>query len=33
MRLVLLKEIGHAVISDNYGASLLSEMLIHYTGD
>ena len=33
IRLVLLKEIGHAVISDSYGASLLSETLIHYTGD
>ena len=31
IRLVLLKEIGHAVISDSYGASLLSETLIHYT--
>ncbi len=33
IRLVLLKEIGHAVISDSYGASLLSETLIHYTGE
>ena len=32
IRLVLLKEIGYAVISDDYGASLLSETLIHYTG-